>query len=262
MITACVPVSWATSIIISESTDAIDYYDGFGTTELVIGIRAYQWGWEYYYPKDIDLNYNIKPTYSHFIGNSLKYNSSNNLTQKTNNLWKFYQNKNSDHVITPAHVLFFSLDNFKIFNYLNFNDIGSNVLTESNIFRKIKNFSKFTSPVFVNSVLISKLSYSNFSSLYVKPFSISASSLFGSKRQHDFLTNQNSFSSLFLNPLSVHNFYSYNYLFSFKTSKFSYSNSLFYFFQEFIFNKKWLNFKNNFIFSKNYFFLTLIRIKN
>ena len=44
LITACVPVSWATSIIVSESTDAIDYYDGFGTTELVVGIRAYQWG--------------------------------------------------------------------------------------------------------------------------------------------------------------------------------------------------------------------------
>jgi hypothetical protein len=29
-------------VIVNESTDAIDYYDGFGTTELVVGIRAYQ----------------------------------------------------------------------------------------------------------------------------------------------------------------------------------------------------------------------------
>jgi hypothetical protein len=35
LITACVPVSWAASIIINESTDAIDYFDGFGTTEMV-----------------------------------------------------------------------------------------------------------------------------------------------------------------------------------------------------------------------------------
>lgn len=42
LITACVPVSWAASIIISESVDAADYYDGFGTGEIVIGIRAYQ----------------------------------------------------------------------------------------------------------------------------------------------------------------------------------------------------------------------------
>jgi len=24
--------------------DAADYYDGFGTGEMVVGIRAYQWG--------------------------------------------------------------------------------------------------------------------------------------------------------------------------------------------------------------------------
>ena len=42
LITALVPVSWAVSIIISETVDASDYYDGFGTGELVVGIRAYQ----------------------------------------------------------------------------------------------------------------------------------------------------------------------------------------------------------------------------
>ena len=76
LITACVPVSWAISIIISETVDATDYYDGFGTGEIVIGIRAYQWGWEYFYPKSIDLNYNVRPSYSSLIGNSLKYNNS------------------------------------------------------------------------------------------------------------------------------------------------------------------------------------------
>jgi hypothetical protein len=30
------------SIIVSESTDATDYYDGFGTSEVVVGVRAYQ----------------------------------------------------------------------------------------------------------------------------------------------------------------------------------------------------------------------------
>lgn len=44
LITACVPVSWAISIIVTESTDASDFYDGFGAAELTLGIRAYQWG--------------------------------------------------------------------------------------------------------------------------------------------------------------------------------------------------------------------------
>jgi hypothetical protein len=30
------------SIIVSESTDATDYYDGFGTNEVIVGVRAYQ----------------------------------------------------------------------------------------------------------------------------------------------------------------------------------------------------------------------------
>jgi hypothetical protein len=30
------------SIIVSESTDAMDLYDGFGASEIIIGIRAYQ----------------------------------------------------------------------------------------------------------------------------------------------------------------------------------------------------------------------------
>ena len=42
LITACVPVSWAASIIISESTDSSDLYDGFGAAEITVGIRAYQ----------------------------------------------------------------------------------------------------------------------------------------------------------------------------------------------------------------------------
>ena len=93
LITACVPVSWAVSIIISETVDAADYYDGFGTGELVIGIRAYQWGWEYFYPKNIDLNYSVKPSYSAFMGNSVKYNNGSTDNLSSNNLWKYYQKK-------------------------------------------------------------------------------------------------------------------------------------------------------------------------
>jgi heme/copper-type cytochrome/quinol oxidase subunit 2 len=76
LITATIPVTWATSIIIHESTDAIDLYDGFGTTEVAVGIRAFQWGWEYYYPKDIDLNYNLDSNNSFFFGKSLKYTNT------------------------------------------------------------------------------------------------------------------------------------------------------------------------------------------
>ena len=89
LITACVPVSWAASIIISESTDTSGFYDGFSAPKIMVGIQDYQWGWEYYYPKSVDLNYAIKPSHSRFIGNSLKYVDFEEGVLVTNNLWKF-----------------------------------------------------------------------------------------------------------------------------------------------------------------------------
>jgi len=141
LITACVPVSWATSIIVSESTDAIDYFDGYGTAELVIGIRAYQWGWEYYYPKDLDLNYNLKQTYSTMIGNSLKYNSSTGLTVKTQNLWKFYQDKIFDAPLLPIS-LWIGNDVMNFLNFINSDLIGKSLIFEINAFPLIRHWSK------------------------------------------------------------------------------------------------------------------------
>lgn len=189
LITATVPVSWATSIIVHESTDAIDYYDGFGTSELVVGIRAYQWGWEYYYPKDIDLNYNIKHNYSSFIGNSLKYGSTTDLNLRTNNMWKYYQNKNFDSIITPAHLLLFPLDNYKILNFINFNDVGLNLLNETNAFKKIKMFSK-TSQSFnlVSLPYDFNNKYKQFSYYFKNDNKYAESLNLGFKRQHNFLT--------------------------------------------------------------------------
>lgn len=190
LLTATVPVSWAASIIISESTDAIDYYDGFGTTELVIGIRAYQWGWEYYYPKDLDLNYNLKHNYSSFIGNSLKYNTTTDTNTHTNNFWKFYQNKGTDAVVTPAHLLLLPLDNYKILNFLNFNDIGANPLSESNAFKKIRSSSKtFTSNLVYNPTNYSG-KYKSLTSVYVNDNFFADSYLYGFKRQHNFLSSK------------------------------------------------------------------------
>jgi heme/copper-type cytochrome/quinol oxidase subunit 2 len=218
LITATVPVAWATSIIINESTDAVDYYDGFGTTELVVGIRAYQWGWEYYYPKDIDLNYNIKPAYSAFIGNSLKYNKSSDTNLNVNNLWKYYQNKSNDQVITPAHMLVIPSDNYKLLNFYNFNDLGSSPVQEINAFKKIRMFSKtYTSNLnFIPNNFSSK--YKLFSNLYNNDLSFSDSYLYGVKRQHNFLSS----SSLLNNQSSFLNLKSIN-----KISNFNFKNSIF-----------------------------------
>ncbi len=223
LITATVPITWAISIIVNESTDAIDYYDGFGTTELVVGIRAYQWGWEYYYPKDIDLNYNIKPSFSSHIGNSLKYKKSSDTNLQTNNLWKYYQNKNTDQIITPAHLLVIPSDNYKLLNFVNFSDIGSSSIQEINAFKKIRMFSKtYTSNLsFIPNNYSQKFKF--FSNLYLNDNSFMDSQAYGFKRQHNFLSTSSLLNnqSTFLNMNSLNKFINFN----FKNSEFHKNSS-------------------------------------
>lgn len=143
LITACVPVSWAISIIISETVDATDYYDGFSTGEIVLGIRAYQWGWEYFYPKNIDLNYNVKSSYSTLIGNSIKYNNVNSSTVDTNQLWNFYQKKNLGNFSNfTSSLIFAPTDSNLAQSNIDFSYAGNSISKDSNAFKKIQKFSK------------------------------------------------------------------------------------------------------------------------
>ena len=188
LITACVPVSWATSIIVNESTDAIDYYDGFGTTELVLGIRAYQWGWEYYYPQDLDLNYDLKTNYSTLIGKSLKYNKSAETNLTRNNMWKFYQSKNADLVNVPAKNLLTILDNENRLKIIDKSTAGSNLLTEAGAFKRARSFSKnIKNDLFTNAALdTSRLKA--FNAVFNSNFKELASYAYGTRRQQSFLT--------------------------------------------------------------------------
>ena len=212
LITACVPVSWAASIIISESTDASDIYDGFGAAEITVGIRAYQWGWEYYYPKALDLNYNLKPSYSAFVGKSLKYTDAEENTLTTNSLWKFYQNKETDLIVTPAHLLLLPLDNKKILNFFNFGNIGSDNLKESSAFKKITCASKT-----FNSNLVTPLTpfvgkYKRVNQLHATENLFALSNNYGLVRQHNLLSLKATTSqyNTFLDKDSFDKFLSYS----------------------------------------------------
>ena len=212
LITACVPVTWAASIIISESTDATENFDGFNTNELTLGIRAYQWGWEYYFPKSLDLQYNVKPNYSEFIGNSLRYNSASEKTLDANNVWKYYQSKQDDMTITPAHLLVLPIDNNKMFNFMNLENVGANTSKESSAFKKIRTYSKVynTNLVHTPSTFINK--YSKINSLYMNENLYSDSLNYGLKRQHNLTSiaaTTNTYST-FLDKNSMDKYLNYN----------------------------------------------------
>lgn len=187
LITACVPVSWAASIIISESVDATDYYDGFGTGELVVSIRAYQWGWIYYFPKNIDLNYNVNPTYSSMVGNSLKYTKTSDSVSRSNNLWEaFKSKKSSKFTATPAHLVLSPTDNSKILNFTANNTLGANTLQTSDAFKKIQFFSKSNNQELFNSNSEFTLKYNKISTLYGNESGLLNTSAYGTFRQHNY----------------------------------------------------------------------------
>ena len=187
LITACVPVSWALSIIISETVDATDYYDGFGTGEVVIGIRAYQWGWEYFYPKNIDLNYNVSPSYSSFIGNSIKYNNTSSEQLDANAIWKFYQTKNkTGQLNTPAYIILSPNDTSSSLNSIDFSNVGNSISSDSGAFSKIHRLSKISSNNTAVSFTNDNLVFSKINNLYLSNNSINQDSYqYGSARQHN-----------------------------------------------------------------------------
>jgi heme/copper-type cytochrome/quinol oxidase subunit 2 len=212
LITATVPVTWAISIIVSESTDATDYYDGFGTGELIIGVRAYQWGWHYYYPKHADLNYNVKPSYSSFVGRSLKYGTSTSQKLNTNSLWKFYQAKSEDASVSPAHLLVIPNDNSKILNLMSFQNIGIDNLQASKAFKQIRASSRTYTNNIVHtpSPLTSK--YIKLNSVFSNDLKLMNSNSFAIKRALTLTSaaSSTSINSTFLDSKSLDKFLSYN----------------------------------------------------
>lgn len=214
LITACVPVSWAMSIIISESVDAADYYDGFGTGEIVVGIRAYQWGWEYFYPKNIDLSYNVNPTYSSITGNSLKYTKTTESVAATNQFWKAMRSKTNVNISsTPAHAILSPTDNNKILNFINFKSIGDNTINNANAFKKIQSASKTNINDLFNNTSDFVLKYNKFNNLYLSDLQPQETNMFGIKRQHEYGSIQtvSNNSASCLDSKSVSKLLAYNY---------------------------------------------------
>ncbi len=229
LITACVPVTWAVSIIVNESTDAMDLNDGFGTAELVVGVRAYQWGWEYYYPRSIDLNYNVRPSYSSFVGNSLKYNFSSAKNISSNMLWRMYQNKTEDRVVTPAHLMLIPTDSSSSLNFLNFQNIGLNTLQESSAFSKIRNSTKVYNSHLVHTPSTFSDKYNLLTALYTDDNSSLMSSSFGVRKQHNLLSTTslgNSLAGSLLDSNSFSSYLEHNLNLNRSIDLASYSNSL------------------------------------
>jgi hypothetical protein len=87
--------------------------------------------------------------------------------------------------------LFLPIDNFKLLNFLNFNDIGSNTLNESNAFKKIKMFSKTSFYNLFTNVNNYNNKFLNFSFYFDNNNNELESINYGIKRQQNYLINLN-----------------------------------------------------------------------
>jgi hypothetical protein len=96
----------------------------------------------------------------------------------------------SDSILTPAHLLLLPLDNKKLVNFLNFNDIGSTTLKESVAFKKIKTISKTFTSNLVTSPTSLNLKYKKINQTYLTDTSFLTSNNYGLVRQHNYLTSK------------------------------------------------------------------------
>jgi hypothetical protein len=180
----------------------------------VIGIRAYQWGWEYFYPKGIDLNYNVNPSYSTMVGNSLKYTTTNSNTLKSSTLWKYYQNKNNNKTTsTPAHMVLSPSDTDKVLNFMKFSDLGVDNLKDASTFKKIQSFSKSNPQNLYSNLDEFNLKYKKISDLYLNDHEVLKTNNYSIKRQHNYASQKSLLNNTttFLDTKGVDTMLHYNY---------------------------------------------------
>jgi hypothetical protein len=159
------------------------------------------------------LNYNLNPSFSSVVGNSLKYTSSSSTHLKANTLWKYHQNKNiSSSTSTPAHLLLLPNDNSNILNFMNFDEIGINTVKDSAAFKKIQFFSKTNTESIFNLKSDFESNYYRLSSLYNTDLKLMSSLNYGMARQHNYssLSATNRLNATSLDKNSVNKFFSYN----------------------------------------------------
>lgn len=124
-----------------------------------------------------------------------------------------YQNKTSDQVTTPSHLLLLSMDTANRVNFLNFNSIGISTLKESSAFSTIRNTMKAYNANLVYTPSDFSAKYSLINSLYVDENNYLTTSSFGVKRQHNLASTQalgNSTTSTYLDRESFNRLASLN----------------------------------------------------
>jgi len=147
------------------------------------------------------------------VGNSLKYINSNSKNLDSNTLWKYHQKQNNPkNILTPSHFILSPLDKLNILNFQNLNDLGLTTLKDSNAFKKIQYFSKFTPNSLYSLKNDYDFNYNKINSLYNLESNLLESMSYGSARQHNFnsLKSIPNTNTSLLDPNSFNKYNNYN----------------------------------------------------
>ena len=80
-LTAIIPMTWSITMLLHASMHSTNFDENTTGTQFCLTVIAYQWGWNYYYPKDIINNYNNTPIrvgrggVDHYINFENNYNA-------------------------------------------------------------------------------------------------------------------------------------------------------------------------------------------
>jgi hypothetical protein len=184
---SCLPIAWAIAIVVDESHEPIDDSDDWGTGEIVAGIRAYQWGWEYSFPKNLGFGYHIPPTYVPVTGNSLKYSAYNSPNAASDKIWKSMRSSNlTGWTSAAAHTILYPTDNLKVLNFIDFNSIGASTIKASYAFRTIQFSTKLNQHELFNTVSDLSLRHTKINNLYLNDLILQDTSTYRINRQSNY----------------------------------------------------------------------------
>jgi hypothetical protein len=130
----------------------------------------------------------------------LKYNFSSSHNLSNNGLWKLYQNKLDDKIVTPAHLLLLPTENGKTANFFSCSNIGSNTLKGSESFTKVRNFSKTYTTNLISAPNPISNKYFNIHNVYFNDNNYLNTINYGFNRQHNLISSSattNNFSTFF-----------------------------------------------------------------
>jgi hypothetical protein len=226
---SCIPIAWAIAIVVDESHEPIDDSDDWGTGEIVAGIRAYQWGWEYSFPKNLGFGYHIPPTYVPATGNSLKYSAYNSPNAASDKIWKSMRSSNlTGWTSAAAHTILYPTDNLKVLNFIDFNSIGASTIKASYAFRTIQFSTKLNQHELFNTVSDLSLRHTKINNLYLNDLILQDTSTYRINRQSNYTSLKSVLNntSTCLDNKSVGKVLSYNFGVNSKSGEVTKSSTL------------------------------------